>query len=355
VVTRILDVPSQSVEDIVIIDIDGRSESELGRFRQWPRTYYPRVIEFVNEGGALAVGLDIIFPKDIREPEKDQEFVASVKEAGNVFNALYFEKADSLNWRYKMNSEPDEFQWEKFAYEISPDIAQYFRQEDRIGNDFFDLLNASHALGHVNFEGEVDGVVRKIFLFSSFNDHSYPSFAFKMYLDLMGVDSFAVDLGYEVKLYSEGNLIQEIPLDDQGNMIINYAGVFKTFRYISFYDVLEQRLPKEYFANKVVLIGTSLPGLYDLRSAPFSPSFPGVEIHANILHTLRTGGFITQLRDIETFALYAGIGILIAIITVFLSPIWSIIVIILCAASSLNYSIDFQCRLPVQIYHRRER
>ena len=71
VITRIQDVPAQSIDDIVIIDIDGRSESELGRFQQWPRSYYPRVLEFLNRGGAAAIGLDIIFVKDSRDPQDE--------------------------------------------------------------------------------------------------------------------------------------------------------------------------------------------------------------------------------------------------------------------------------------------
>jgi len=326
--TNIMDVESQSIEDIVIIDIDGRSEAKLGKFPQWPRSYYPRIINFVNEGGAAAIGIDIIFPKDIREPESDKAFVESIQQAGNVFNALYLEPADSLNWRYKMAKEPDEFEWQKFAYQFPPHITQAFRQEERIGNEFFELLNASHAIGHVNFQGDVDGVVRRIFLFSNFNEHSYPSFAFKMFIDLMGVDSLNIDLGSTVKLYSEGQLVRKIPIDNNGNMLINFAGPFKTYRYISFYDVLEQRLPKEYFENKVVLIGTSLPGLFDLRSVPFNPTFPGVEIHANIINTLLTENFITRPTSLEIYALIVSIGILVGIITVFLTPIWSIVVIL---------------------------
>ena len=86
-----------------------------------------------------------------------------------------------------------------------------------------------------------------------------------MFLDLTGTDSIEINLGEKFTLYSEGQIIQEIPVDSKGNMLINYAGQFKTFRYISFYDVLEQRLPKEYFRNKIVFVGTSLAGLFDLR------------------------------------------------------------------------------------------
>ena len=34
VISKIRNVPTQSIDDIVIVDIDGRSEAELGRFQQ---------------------------------------------------------------------------------------------------------------------------------------------------------------------------------------------------------------------------------------------------------------------------------------------------------------------------------
>lgn len=328
VMSKVQDVRPQSIEDIVIIDIDGRSESELGRFQQWPRTYYPRVIDYLNKGGAAAIGLDIIFVRDTRDPEADAAFAEATRKAGNVFNALYFEEEDSANFRYKMDSEPADFEWQRFAYIFPEEISRHFKHEDRIGNEFFELLNASHALGHVNFEPDVDGVVRKIYLFSNFNDHSYPALAFKMYLDLMGVDSMKIDLGKQIAVFSGGKPVQQIPVDIKGNMLIDYAGGFKTFRYISFYDVLEQRVPAEYFQNKIVLVGTSLPGLFDLRSAPVNPVFPGVEIHANILYTLLAGQFIQQTSSGNTLLLLAGLGALIGLIIVFLPPLWSIVVVI---------------------------
>ena len=326
--SRISDVRSQSIDDIVIVDIDGRSISELGKFQQWPLTYYPRIINFLNSGGAAAIGLDIIFDKDIREPDANTQFVDAVRNAGNVFNSIYFEDEDSVSWRYRMALEPPGLEWNRFAYIFPENIAEQFKQEDRIGNEFIDLLNASHAVGHVNIQADVDGVVRKINLFRVFNSHFYPSLAFKMYLNLMGVDSINIELGNCINLYSEKSFVKRIPIDKQGNMLITYFGNYKTFRYIPFYDVLEQRLPKEYFQNKIVLVGTSLPGLFDLRTAPFNPAFPGVEINANILNTLLSGKFVNELSPLNSFILTAGIGILIGAVTVFLSPLWSIVLIV---------------------------
>ncbi len=138
-------------------------------------------------------------------------------------------------------------------------------------------------------------------------------------------------LGQSVDLFSSGQKLGSIPIDEHGNMTINYAGGFKAFRYISFYDVLEQRIPKEYFAGKIVLVGTSLPGLFDLRSVPFQAAFPGVEIHANILHTLLTGNFVQKFSVQQNFIIIAVLGVITGMITVFLAPLWSILVMLLMA------------------------
>ena len=324
----IQDVRPQSIEDIVIIDMDGRSESELGRFQQWPRSYFTDVITYLDQGGAAIIGLDILFVQDIRDPDSDRKLIESIANSGNVVNALYFEQEDSLSWRYKMLTAPREFQWEKFAQFLPAEERERFPTNDRIGNEFFDLLNAGFSLGHVNFRGDVDGVVRKIHLYSNFLDQSYPAFAFKIFTALSGVTKVEFEGGNKIKLLSEGQLVREIPIDQNGNMLIHWFGNFQTFRYISFYDVLKQRVPKEYFQNKIVLVGTSLPGLFDLRSAPFNPDFPGVEIHANILYTLLTGEFVSKTSSMQSFLFYMILGIVIGIIIIFLSPMWGFIVIL---------------------------
>jgi adenylate cyclase len=338
----IQDVPRQSIDDIVIIDIDGRSESELGRFSQWPHSYYTNLISYLKEGGAAIVGLDIILVKDSRNPQADKELIQAMTKAGNVVNALYFEQEDSISWRYKMMTPPREFEWEKFSEDLPIELREMFPENDRIGNEFFELLNAGYSLGHVNFRGDIDGVVRKIHLFSNFLDSSYPSFAFRMFTALAGVDKIDYDKKGLVRLSSAGQFVQEIPIDDNGNMLINWAGNFQTFRYISFYDVLEQRIPKEYFKDKIVLVGTSLPGLFDLRSAPFNPAFPGVEIHANILYTLLTGNYVQKSSPLQSFLTYVVAGIIVGIIIIFLSPLWSIIVVLIFSVINIFIAYTLQ-------------
>ncbi|HED11392.1 MAG TPA: adenylate/guanylate cyclase domain-containing protein [Caldithrix abyssi] len=329
---KVADVPDQSIENIVVIDIDGRSVSELGKFYQWPRRYYPQIIDYLDTGGAAAIGLDIIFDRDIWRPEEDKLFINSVRRQGHVYNALYFGGADSLNFRYAMKKEPAAFEAKKFYYEVHSPHRPRFRKEQRLENEFFELLNASRGVGHVNFNADIDGVVRSIHLFTDFNDHLYPSLALRIYMDMLGADSIAVDDPERLSLYGGGRELAAIPIDERGNMLINYYGTYKTFRYISFYDILSKNIDAEYFRDKVFLVGTSLAGLFDLRSTPILQAFPGVEIHANILNTLINGDFVRRTQAATGFIITLLIGAFLGILISYMSPFWSIMAVLLTGA-----------------------
>ena len=332
---KIQDVKEASIEDVVIIDIDGRAVSELGKFSQWPRNYYPQVINYINSGGAKAIALDIIFDKDIWRPEYDKLFVKTVQKSNDVYNALYFGRADTANFRYEMRREPKAFNYKKFAYSIHSPYEPKFVREQRLENEFFPLLNASRGCGHVNFSSDEDGVVRSIHLFTRFNDHLYPTLTLKIYMDLKGIDSLGISTPGQLDLYAKGKKTESIPMDENGFMRIQYFGTYKTFRYISFYDILKKNVPTEYFKDKIVLVGTSLAGLFDLRATPIWKAFPGVEIHANIMETLLKKAFITRTTARQTFLIMLSAGIILGILMSYLSPLFSVILLAIAGLSHI--------------------
>lgn len=321
-------IDAKPVDDIIIIDIDERSNQMLGKYSLWPRTYHARLIRFLSEAGALAIGLDILYDPFTWRPEQDVEFIEAIKNAGNVYLAIYFGEADSNIFRYPMNAEPEGYEAQRFYYQLPAHQMRRFRKEERFESNFIDLINAGRGNGHVNFSADIDGVVRSIHLFTNFNNHLYPALSFRMFMDLIGADSLAMSHDQNFLLFREGQQLIEIPVDSRGNMLINYYGGFRTFRYISFYDVLEKRIPAEYFENKIVFVGTSLAGLFDLRNVPFMQTFPGVEIHTNILYTLLNQDFIKPLSGLFTFLIMALYGIIIGILLIFSGPLISIILTI---------------------------
>ena len=53
--------------------------------------------------------------------------------------------------------------------------------------------------------------------------------------------------------------------------------------------MLLDRTAPAHLADKLVLVGSTAPGVYDQRSIPVSAVYPGVEVHANLLSGLLDG------------------------------------------------------------------
>jgi len=112
-------------------------------------------------------------------------------------------------------------------------------------------------------------------------------------------------------------------------MRINYLGGAKTFRYVSYYDVLEGRLPKGFFRDKVAFVGASAPGLADLKVVPFAGDYPGVEIHASSLYNLLTGEFISSLPGHSGWILTLVLSMLAGALFLRLRPVRSLVILLL--------------------------
>ena len=53
-----------------------------------------------------------------------------------------------------------------------------------------------------------------------------------------------------------------------------------SYKYLSAADVLAGRLSAGQLQGKIVLVGTTAPGLLDLRVTPVGEAYAGVETHA---------------------------------------------------------------------------
>jgi len=85
-----------------------------------------------------------------------------------------------------------------------------------------------------------------------------------------------------------------IPVDELGRIMINYRGGAKTYPHISVTDIIHGDVAETDLKNKIVIVGATAVGIYDLRVTPFSSVFPGVEIHANIIDNILSRNFLYQ-------------------------------------------------------------
>ena len=57
-------------------------------------------------------------------------------------------------------------------------------------------------------------------------------------------------------------------------------------RFIPAWSLLEGQVAREEIEGRIILVGTSAPGLFDLRATPLNAAVPGVEIHAQAIEQI---------------------------------------------------------------------
>ena len=176
------------------------------------------------------------------------------------------------------------------------------------GSNIEELASAVPAAGFFNSITDDDGVVRSLPLLAEHQGKYYESLALAMFRTVLGMPEvhpgFASTLpegGYDtlqsLVLRQDGRALA-LPVDAQLATLIPFRGPGDvgggSFRYISASDVLEGKLPPHSLQNQLVLVGSTTPGLLDLRVTPVGRTYPGVETHANMLSAFLDGKSIVR-------------------------------------------------------------
>ena len=340
---RTAGVEQMSIEDVVIIDIDNTSvgpveEGGLGRYHNWPHAYHGELINTVSSGNPKALLFDVIFDQentykydlvralsstssntsnDLNEATNQflysndpEKFVTATTNSSQTYHAIVFEEEDTLNFLPKMFSEPEGYEFsDHIIFGVSDEAKSKLPQADRIGNTYVELLSASKGNGSANFPQDNDGVIRRAPTAIYFDgaDNVYPSLVMSAVIDILGIKKdggFDYDFKNNVLnlIDTTDTVVRTIPIDDNGRMYVNYFGKFQTFYYLPYsYCMDPEMLPPDYWEGKVAFVGASLPGLMDLRNTPVQETFAGVEIHANVMHSILQNDFVFVKDNVSTF------------------------------------------------------
>lgn len=137
-------------------------------------------------------------------------------------------------------------------------------------------------------------------------------------------------------------LVQELPVDHLGQLLVNFYGPQNTLPYISAKDLFseddeltvyryfknndygrisltpEKVSKKKFLKGKSAIVGVTAMSVYDLRNTPVDPNFPGPEIHLTVLSNLFNQQFIKHLPN-EVYLLPAFLLVLGVLMSVALS------------------------------------
>jgi adenylate cyclase len=372
-----LTMPGKGNPDIVILDIDEKSLGEIGRW-PWSRNVMAKLMDkLFDKYGVALVGFDVVWAE--RDTSSGIDVLDALAQGELKNTGAYRSAYEAMRGKLDFDS--------LFAASIKGRpvvLGYYFNGNERAvkanaipppvlpkgtftgrniafaawngytGNLPIYLKNASTA-GHFNPLVDDDGVSRRVPMLLEFEGSYYEPLSLAILrtlvaiengafpavqpvfpLDQMSSDSYGGMEWVKVGRYS-------IPVDREAAALIPFHGPKGTFPYFSLADVLNDRVSPEQLKRKIVLIGTTAPGLQDLRSSPVDSVFPGVEIHANMVAGMLAQNFKQRpayMLGAEVMLLLVG-GVALSFLIPLLSALWATVVTAagLILITGLNFAV----------------
>lgn len=311
--------------DVVIVAIDDASIAALGRW-PWPRSVFARLLDRIQASEPLAVGIDIAFsePSPFRDDVavsarpratdgetwdrtqatlalQDVELGDSLRRSSKTVLGYYFDELSrgTAGATKEFDAAALPSAAGRYAVFQAPGAEAGLRhvlRADSVQATVEVIAAATTAMGYFNIEPDRgDGLVRRLPLTIRHGD------AFAQPLALVTLQA-ARDLGaahLRLDRYGVVSLTlagREIPVAEDGSLVVQYRGPAYTFDHVSAVDLLTDDATRERLRNKIVLVGVTAVAVADFRATPFSAVFPGVEIHANVIDNFIRGDFLYQPR-----------------------------------------------------------
>jgi adenylate cyclase len=279
---------SRPVSDrVVIVDIDQRSLEMMNAMAgswPWPRSVHGELIDHIAAEQPRGIAFDILFNEpDVYRPEHDAAFAEAVQRNRNVWLAMTLNGDGDGAWVSKMPASVG-----AKALTDPPKDARVPLMLPLVVATQPDAMRG----GLINFTSDGDGVGRHHTLFRDRSGWRFPSMGARMMADL-------------------GR-----PLPPQERVLLNWRRGWTHVSYADVYlDSLRQsrQRPADEFKDKIVLVGTSAPGLLDLRVTPLDSTYPGVEILATAIDNLDRGDWLREVPRTSMVPLALALIALIAI------------------------------------------
>lgn len=259
--------PTAVPGDIVIIGIDEDDLKTFGPYNSWDRTIMASALEALAadpENMPAVVAIDVQYSGNTSE-EADQRLAAAAEQLGNVVTATTAEFG--IKRTFGINT-------------VIQDTYAVLSYEEP-----YDALKEVTTQGSINVMSDTDGVLRHALLYVRPAGQRVYSFAYQA-----------------ASLYAEekGITISEPPCNARGQFYVSFSA--KPYGYydgVNLSALINGKVPSEYFAGKLVLIGPYATGFTDSYITPIdkSQTMYGVEYHANVIQSILEGNYKESISD----------------------------------------------------------
>ena len=271
--------------DIVLLDIDERSlaamAADYGRW-PWPRDVLATVLAELQAQGAKAIVFDILFSDaDQRNPVSEHAFEDAIaKDRIAFFPVLRLSPSNDATSALHAGDLPGlvvSRDGTTLAKGTGPTIA--------VSLPYIDGIVASGRLGTDNVDPDADSVVRRYRIYEDLGDFRVLSLPARL----------AVAFGWR--------------MPDAPQKALRFNDSLLAYRSVSFSDFFtdvmrrQRARPADEFRDRIVVIGATASGLFDLKGTPISRIHPGMDILATAIDDIRNERFIDELSPVADIAI----------------------------------------------------
>jgi adenylate cyclase len=216
------------------------------------------------------------------------------------------------------------------------------------------------SAGHFNSITDDDGIVRRVPMLAEYQGVFYEPLSLAMVRALLGsppVKAIPPDQVLAPEDYPGLEWLEvgslRIPVDREAGALVPYRGRSGSFKYYSLVDVMNDRIDPSELKGKIALVGTTAPGLLDLRATPVDSVYPGVEVHANMIAGMLDQNIKQRPPYVlgAEFVLLLLTGLVLALLLPLLNPLrltlLTLLVLVLVLATNLWVFDDGHLVLPL--------
>ena len=329
-------------DDIIILTVDDESlEYLIDKYGEWPipRYVHAQILDYIEKQNPYFVAFDFLFLHSLRANKgSDEKIAEAFGKYHNAFTAVSFDDKD-----FDVRKPPELPKY--LTAEVTDESGQFSPMLFTNSRPVLPgIVNSTKNIGHIVTPKSDDGITRIVPLYVSYprykntgnNNYTYdetdiyPYMTYKLaveYLTAKGEKDF--DFSKLKGVYKNGKFkigsLKPFPMSKEGKVMLNWYGDTgsdknsKTFKYISVWKVVESMTPggkkilaDDTFRNKIILFGTSVVSLSDIKSVPTAKYMPGVEIHATLLNNFIDNNFIYPLTAQQNIVISVILSLIVA-------------------------------------------
>jgi len=299
-----------------ILDVDDESLQRIGQWA-WPRTVHADIVTRLKDLGAAVIAYDVIFPERDRLspsqvfkswrsaalqpalyeslrnlPDHDQVFAEALAAAPTVLGFIGTAVATDMLPRVAR------------AVPFAGDHPSHFVPGfDGAAVNIEPLEKSASGIASLNWLPENDQVARRVPTVLRVGDQLYPSL-FAESLRMMQSRSGSMIVrstgASGESLFGERAGVTAVrigaytlPTDATGQMWLRFTPSDQR-RMIPAHALLDGKVDRSAIEGRVILVGTSAAGLFDLRTTALGESVPGVVMHAQAIEQVLRGDFLVR-------------------------------------------------------------